>query len=113
MVESVSRKAPGSSETTTWPTVEMPSPSSWRTTASETWSRTSSRRWSWRAWSALQAGEVATQVGEVDAGVVETLLGGLGLVVEPVDAGLDVLDGGVGLGGGSRHECDGGDGNET
>ena len=60
-----------------------------------------------------QAGEVATQVGEVDASIVQTLLGGLGLVVEPVDAGLDVLDGGVGLGGGCRHECDGGDGNET
>ena len=61
----------------------------------------------------LEAGEVATQVGEVDPGVVQTLLGRLGLVVEPVDAGLDVLDGGVGLGGGCRHECDGGDGNET
>jgi hypothetical protein len=34
-------------------------------------------------------------------------------VVEPVDASLDVLDGGVGLGGGSRHECDGGDGTQT
>ena len=61
----------------------------------------------------LEAGEVAPQVGEVDAGVVQTLLGCLGLVVEPVDANLDVLDGRVGLGGGCRHECDGGDGSQT
>ena len=61
----------------------------------------------------LEAGEVPAQVGEVDPGVVETLLGRLGLVVEAVDASLDVLDGGVGLGGGCRHECDGGDGKET
>jgi len=40
---------------------------------------------------------------------VQTLLSGLGLVVEAVDASLDVLDGRVGLCGGSRHECDGGD----
>ena len=75
--------------------------------------RTASRRSSWRCLVGLEAGEVAAQVGEVEPGVVQTLLGGLGLVVEPVDASLDVLDVGFGLGGGGRHECDGGDGGET
>ena len=113
MVESVSRKAPGSSETTTWPTVEMPSPSSWRTTASETWSAHLVEALVLTGLVGLEAGEVVPQVGEVDPGVVQTLLGCLGLVVEPVDSSLDVLDGRLGLGGGSRHECDGGDSGKT
>ena len=52
----------------------------------------------------LEAGEVAPQVDEVELGVVQTLLGSLGLVVEAVDADLDVLDVGVGLRRGRGHE---------
>ena len=61
----------------------------------------------------LQPVEVASQVGEVELGVVEALLRRLGLVVEAVDANLDVLDVGVGLRGGCRHESDGSDRGET
>ena len=113
IVESESRNAPGSSETTIWPTVEMPSPSSWRTTASETWSRTALETLVLAILVGLQPVEVASQVGEVELGVVEALLRRLGLVVEAVDANLDVLDVGVGLRGGCRHESDGSDRGET
>ena len=45
----------------------------------------------------LERGQVALQLGELELGVVEPLGGLLGLVEEPVDARLDVVDVGLGL----------------
>ena len=44
-----------------------------------------------------QRGQVALELGELELGVVETLGGLLGLVEEPVDARLDVVDVRLGL----------------
>ena len=85
MVESRDRKAPGSSETTTWPTAERPSPWYWRTMESWTWVRTASSAASWRRLVGLDGGEVAVEVGELELGVVVALQAMLGLVVEAVD----------------------------
>ena len=51
----------------------------------------------WRAWSARSAFDVAAHLLELDVDLVVALRGLLGRVVQPVDAVLDVLDGGLGL----------------
>ena len=55
----------------------------------------------------LDGVEVALELGELELGVVVPLRRLLGLVVEPVDACLDVVDVGLRLCG-ARHEADGG-----